>query len=66
MKHTKRKDQDWPRFVKELRKRSMTTQKELAERLGVSKITVSRWERKAAMPMLRHRREMLQISDEVR
>jgi transcriptional regulator with XRE-family HTH domain len=41
---------DWAKCIAELRKRLEMTQTELAERLGVTAMTVSRWERGLVEP----------------
>jgi DNA-binding transcriptional regulator YiaG len=57
---------DWSIEVRELRKRMMATQKELAARLHTNKLTISRWERGVSVPLVRHRRSILELSDEVK
>jgi transcriptional regulator with XRE-family HTH domain len=56
----------WKRFVRELRRRGMLTQRELGGKLNVDKLTISRWERGIREPLVRHRRALLVLSDEVK
>jgi transcriptional regulator with XRE-family HTH domain len=46
------------------RERLALTQRELADKLGVADVVVSRWERGVAEPQLRHLRHLAELAGE--
>ena len=45
---------DYPKFFKNIRKQLNLTQTQLADVLGLSRKTISRWEKKINFPSLEH------------
>ena len=50
--------------IKELREKTFLTQEELAEKLGVSFVSVNRWENKHYVPTMKIRRKLKKFFDE--
>ncbi len=53
---------DWPQVVLLLREHRLESQAELAEALGSSLSSISKWERGEAVPGPRYRRKMEQLA----
>ena len=51
----------WSEAVKELRKKLLLTQVELAEKLGVSFATVNRWENDEHEPTMKLKRKIMAL-----
>ena len=55
---------DWPVLIKEYREKQLITQQELAEQLGVSFVTVNRWENSHYHPTMKQRRVLHKLFKE--
>lgn len=55
---------DYSKALKEYREREFLTQTELAERLGVSFVSVNRWENGHFVPSIRIRRKLNELFKE--
>jgi transcriptional regulator with XRE-family HTH domain len=53
---------EWGRFIRQLRKRMYLRQLDLAIKVGVRKLEVSRWERGAHLPIQETQRKLLKIA----
>ena len=52
---------EWPLLIKQLREAMLLTQNELASILGVSFVSVNRWENSVNQPTMKMKRRLLKM-----
>lgn len=52
---------DYAAKIREYRERAFLTQKELADRLGVTSVTVARWETRRYRPTMKIKRQLMSL-----